>query len=250
MYDSIKFKFSSSGKSTAGNVRSINEDSYIYSPRNGIWAVADGMGGHQSGDLASQLITQSLSVITQHGTLKHTINDVTECLLNANLFLVDEASLRKGNQTIGSTVVIFITHNHQCAVLWVGDSRLYRLRKNTLELMTKDHSQVQELVDLGVLQPEDAENHPSANIITRAVGASPDLQIDNKQFNVQEADTFLLCSDGLYKELSDNEIASTLMQHSNKKACAELIESALKKACSDNATAIVIDTLTVEKNKG
>ena len=247
MSDSIRFKFSSSGKSTAGNVRSINEDSYINSPRNGIWAVADGMGGHESGDLASQLITQSLGVIKQYGTLEHTIKDVTECLLNANLFLLDEASLRKGNQTIGSTVVVFISHNHQCAVLWVGDSRLYRLRENTLELMTKDHSQVQELVDLGILQAEDAENHPSANIITRAVGASPELQIDNKQFNVQEADTFLLCSDGLYKELSDNEIASTLMQHSSKKACTELIESALKKTCRDNVTAIVIDTLAVKK---
>lgn len=247
MCDSILIEFSSSSRSSAGNIRTINEDSYIDSPRNGIWAVADGMGGHQSGDLASRLITQSLGVIKQHGSLEDTIDDVKECLNNANIFLLKEASIREGNQTIGSTVVIFITDNDQCAVLWVGDSRLYRLRENKLALMTKDHSQVQELVDLGVLKAEDAENHPSANIITRAVGASPGLQIDDKHFHTQEGDTFLLCSDGLYKELSDNEIASTLIQHNNKKACEELIELALKKECRDNVTAIVIDTLASEK---
>ncbi len=247
MRKSALFKFSSSSKSSVGNVRSINEDSYIESPRTGIWAIADGMGGHQSGDLASQLITRSLGAIINHGTFEDTIDDARESLKKSNAFLLDEASSREGNQTIGSTVVIFITHNDKCAVLWVGDSRLYRLRNNKFKLVTKDHSQVQELVDLGVLKAEDAESHPSANIITRAVGASPGLQIDEKRFDILEDDTYLLCSDGLYKELSDNEISSTLMQYKNMNACDKLIELALKKECRDNVTSIVIKALSSEK---
>jgi serine/threonine protein phosphatase PrpC len=241
------FEFTSSSKTSVGNVRTVNEDACIDSIQNGIWAVADGMGGHQSGDLASRLITQSLAGIKQENTLEETIGKVKDCLISTNLFLLDEASLRKGNQTIGSTVVVFITFNHQCAVLWVGDSRLYRLRKNTLELITSDHSQVQELVDLGLLLPEDAESHPSANVITRAVGASSILEIDDKQFNMQEGDIFLLCSDGLYKELNETEIATILMQHPTKKACDELIDTALRKQCRDNVTVIVIAALVAEK---
>lgn len=245
MNKSTQFEFVSTSKTSAGNVRSTNEDSYFENPQHGIWAVADGMGGHQSGDLASQLITQSLGVVEQKDTLQETINNVKECLLNANAFLLEEASFRKGKQTIGSTVVVVVIHGDQCVALWAGDSRLYRLREKKLELLTTDHSHVQELVDIGALQPDEAESHPSSNIITRAIGASSDLMIEDRQFNIQDGDTFLLCSDGLYRELKETQIASIL--ESYDRASDKLIELALKNECRDNVTTIVIHALLAEK---
>jgi serine/threonine protein phosphatase PrpC len=245
MDESILYEFVSSSKTSAGNVRSINEDSYFDSSLNGIWAVADGMGGHQSGDFASQLITQSLGVIEKKETLEEMVDAVRECLLNANNFLLEEASFRNGKQTIGSTVVVLVIQRGRCAVLWAGDSRLYRLHEQILELLTTDHSHVQELVDIGVLQAEEAENHPSSNIITRAIGALSDLVIEEKWFDIEEGDTFLLCSDGLYRELSETEIVSVLKKKHN--ACNELVELALKNECRDNVTVIVVNTLVMEK---
>ncbi|MCB1778179.1 MAG: serine/threonine-protein phosphatase, partial [Candidatus Competibacteraceae bacterium] len=143
---------------------------------------------------------------------------------------------------IGSTVVVLLAHEDQCACLWVGDSRIYRLRDGQLEQLTRDHSHVQELVDQGLLSPDEAHRHPLANVITRAVGSSDDLQIDEMTYELQAGDIFLLCSDGLNKAVSDEEIAH-LLAHSNdncQEAVKAFIHLALMRDASDNVTTVVV----------
>ena len=241
------FTFLSAGKTVTGTVRNLNEDAYIDIPSEKIWAVADGMGGHQSGDFASNLITQSLSVLKQDDSLEQTIDNVVDCLSKVNTFLINEVAHREGDQTIGSTVAAFIAHEQRGVVLWMGDSRFYRLRNGELKQLTKDHSRVQELVDLGVIEEKDAEAHPMANVITRAIGASEPINIDSKFFDIIPGDSFLLCSDGLYRELSDSEIITSFTQKNCSNICESLIKILLNGECRDNATVVVIKAIASEE---
>ena len=133
-----------------------------------------------------------------------------------------------------------VAHNRHCALLWAGDSRAYRSRKGTLVQLTKDHSQVEEMIDRGILQREDAESHPASNIITRAVGATDRLYIDIDIDEVQSGDTFLLCSDGLYKHVSDKEIADKLTAPSVSDICQSLVNLTLERGVIDNVIVVVI----------
>ena len=241
------FVFVSAGKTVTGNVRSLNEDAFVDIRTEHIWAVADGMGGHQSGDFASNLIVQSLGVLKLEDSLEQTIDNTINCLSQVNAFLVSEAAHREGKQTIGSTVVVFIAHGNQGAVLWMGDSRLYRMREGELKQLTKDHSRVQELIDQRVIEEKDAEAHPMANVITRAIGASEPVNIEVEHFEIKSGDSYLLCSDGLYREIDDSEILTSLVQENCKSICESLIEMLLKGECRDNATAIVIKAITSEE---
>jgi len=248
MTDTTPFEWSSAYRSETGNIRSVNEDACLDTRHKGIWVVADGMGGHQSGDLASRSIIESLDKAQVYDRLDESLDDVKERLKQVNTDLYLEAAERGGNQTIGSTVVVMVAHENQCAVVWAGDSRLYRYRDGALERLTRDHSQVQEIIELGVLLPEDAENHPAANIITRAIGASQDIDLDSATTTMQADDVYLLCSDGLYKELTEDEIAGILLaQSDSKKACDELIDLTLQRECRDNVTAIVVNIWSSEK---
>lgn len=239
-------EWSSASRCETGNVRKVNEDACLDVHHKGIWAVADGMGGHHSGDLASRAIVESLGEIQQHGDLRAFVDDVKDRLKQVNAYLLGEAAQRGKNQTIGSTVVVMVAHEDQCEFVWVGDSRLYRFREGTLNQLTRDHSRVQELVEMGVLLPEEAESHPAANIITRAVGVSESIEIDSEQSTMQAGDVYLLCSDGLYKELNEDEIASSLAHIDSKIACNHLVDLALQRACRDNVTAIVVDIQSAE----
>ncbi|MEE9396107.1 MAG: protein phosphatase 2C domain-containing protein [Methylococcales bacterium] len=248
MTDTTPFEWSSAYRSETGNIRSVNEDACLDMRHKGIWVVADGMGGHQSGDLASRSIVESLEKAQVYDHLDESLDDIKERLKQVNTDLNIEAAERGGNQTIGSTVVVMVAHEDQCAVVWAGDSRLYRYRDGLLERLTRDHSQVQEIIELGVLLPEDAENHPAANIITRAIGASHDIDLDSTTTTMRADDVYLLCSDGLYKELTEDEIASILLAQSDSKiACDELIDRTLQRECRDNVTAIVVNIWSSEK---
>ena len=130
--------------------------------------------------------------------------------------------------------------NH-CLFAWAGDSRIYRLRDGTFEQVTRDHSEVEELIEQGLLKPEDAELHPSANIITRAVGGTNDLHVDLDLFELQSRDRYLVCSDGLYKELSDSEMRDRLANGNCKQVCDSLVSTALERKCADNVTVVVVE---------
>ncbi|MGH8550125.1 MAG: PP2C family protein-serine/threonine phosphatase [Methylococcales bacterium] len=228
-------------------MRKINEDNYREFKHKGIWVVADGMGGHDSGDLASRSVVESLEKVKTGTVLNETLDQIRSQLGEVNQFLQRKAAERGPNRTIGSTVVVMVVHQEQCAFLWAGDSRLYRLRAGRLERLTRDHSQVQAIIDLGMLKPEDAEGHPAANTITRAVGAFETIDLEGRNTDLQSGDVYLLCSDGLYKELSEEEIAGILEQRDCRNACNDLVDLALKRRCRDNVTALVIDVWSTEK---
>jgi len=236
------FHWSSAGRSHVGMVRAINEDACLAMPELGLWAVADGMGGHEAGDIASQMIVEALQQTPIPPSWPDFVNSVQEALHEVNRRLRKESAQRYQHRTIGSTVVVLLAHEDHCACLWVGDSRIYRLRDGQLEQLTRDHSHVQELVEQGLLAPDEAHRHPLANVITRAVGSSDDLQIDEATHSLQVGDLFLLCSDGLNKTVSDEEI-TRLLAHSNhncQEAVKAFIHLALMRDASDNVTTVVV----------
>lgn len=234
------FSWVSSGRSDVGKVRKINEDNLLCLPERGLWVVADGMGGHEAGDLASTTIVQYLQGVPEHQQFSQFVTDVEDRILVANNNLFAEAYQRGGNVTIGSTVVALLVYDHYAVFLWAGDSRIYRYRKNVFERITRDHSYVEDLVQQGLLARADAEKHPHANVITRAVGSSPDLFIDIDIHALQDGDQFLLCSDGLYKDIADDEMRDALHRLPPEKSSQFLLDLALQRGATDNVTVTVV----------
>ncbi|HAS52402.1 MAG TPA: serine/threonine protein phosphatase [Gammaproteobacteria bacterium] len=237
------FHWSSAGRSHVGMVRTINEDACLAMPELGLWVVADGMGGHEAGDVASQMIVETLQQTPPPPSWPDFLDSVREALHNVNRRLRRESVQRYQNRTIGSTVVVLLAYKNQCACLWVGDSRIYRLREGHLEQLTRDHSHVQELVDQGLIAPEEAHRHPLANVITRAVGSADHLEIDEVIHPLQNGDLFLLCSDGLNKSVTDEEIVRLLAHshHNCQEAVKAFIHLALMRDASDNVTTVVVN---------
>jgi serine/threonine protein phosphatase PrpC len=244
------FQWSSADRSHVGMVRAINEDACLALPEMGLWVVADGMGGHEAGDIASQMIVETLKQITPPQDWEDFLAAVREGLREVNRRLREESAQRYQHRTIGSTVVVLVMRDSQCACLWAGDSRIYRLRDGALEQLTRDHSHVQELVDQGLISAEDAHRHPLANVITRAVGSSDDLPIDEAIYPLQAGDMFLLCSDGLNKTVSDEEIAHLLSNsnHHCQEAVKAFIHLALMRDANDNVTTVVVNISDTHAN--
>ena len=242
------FSWISAGATDVGHVRQINEDAYLERSDIGLWVVADGMGGHHAGDVASSNIVDILGETKPSHRLSEYVDEVEDRIISANTQLVEMAKQHNDNRTIGSTVVALIALDGHCAVLWAGDSRAYRCRDNKCLQLTRDHSQVEEMVQRGLLLPEEAEEHPASNVITRAVGAADNIYVDIEIDNVQANDTFLLCSDGLNKHVSDAEIEE-LLQHQNLQEIPQrLVETTLQRGAIDNITVIVIRALADATN--
>jgi serine/threonine protein phosphatase PrpC len=235
-------QWTSSARTNVGCVRKINEDACLDSGKIGLWVVADGMGGHAAGDLASSSIVAALADIEAPDSLSQLVDAVEDRLFAVNRQLREEAARREG-QMIGSTVVALLAWRRHCVCLWAGDSRIYRLRAGRLEQLTRDHSQVEEMIDQGELLREDAASHPAANVITRAVGADDELFVDVALFDLEPGDRFLLCSDGLYKEISDEEFAIHLATMDAAQASQDLLSLALERGARDNVTIIVMQVM-------
>lgn len=231
----------SAERTHVGKVRKINEDACLSKPEFGLWAVADGMGGHEAGDVASRTIVEKLSAMPQPRDFSSYLAAAHQALHNANQQLRQESIRRYHRRTIGSTVVVLLTYQDRGACLWVGDSRIYRLRGNELTQLTRDHSHVQDLVDKGLLDARAAQNHPMANVITRAIGSSDELDIDELPINLQPGDVYLLCSDGLNKMVSDEEIAKELSQYNSQSTALSLEHMALSRGAHDNVTTVVVN---------
>ena len=228
--------WTSSARSHVGFVRSANEDSFLDAREQNLWVVADGMGGHSRGDQASQAIIRHLIDFEGSDDINENIENLEARLIDANH---ECRSMIKG-KIIGSTVAALFVLEPFCFFLWVGDSRIYRLRGNTLEQMTEDHSLVQELCTLGELTPEEAEHHPSSNIITRAIGVHDKLRIEVQYATMEPGDRYLICSDGLYKDVHHSEIQELLANAiSAHQSVNNLVNLALERGGKDNVTAIV-----------
>ena len=246
MKKASNLNWSSASRSHVGMVRKLNEDACLEHASHYIWAVADGMGGHDAGDYASHSVVEALSSLPESKSLGSMVESVRVQLRTVNRQLAEEARKRRV-QLIGSTTVVLLAYDRHAVVVWAGDSRAYRYRSAELEQLTKDHSQVQELVTQGRITPEQAVHYPGSNIITRAVGVADELRLDSEMFEVQEGDLFLLCSDGLYNEVSDEEIREALAVGDCKYSCDLLIERALARGARDNVTVVVIRALDEEQ---
>ncbi|SFU19899.1 protein phosphatase [Paraburkholderia aspalathi] len=197
------------------------------------------MGGHAVGDLASRLVIDALSHLAPPLAMKTCIADARARLQKANRQLRDEAA-RRQVQRIGSTVIVLLACDRFCGYLWAGDSRLYLYREGQLRQLTRDHSQVEELKSLGVITDEEARHHPAQHMITRAVGATDVLELDDDAIEVADGDVFLLCSDGLSNEISDEEILGVLTTVTCERASDELVDLAIARGGRDNVTAVVV----------
>lgn len=234
-------KWSSAQDTNVGMVRKINEDSILSLPGTRLWVVADGMGGYEAGNVASDMIVKSLSPLTCKTTLNEMVDCVEDCLMDVNHRILEYADIMLDGRTLGSTVVTLLIQDYAGICLWAGDSRLYRYRNSELVQMSRDHSQVEDLLSQGFISPEEAENHPDSNVITRAVGASMQLFVDVTAFNVQLGDTFLLCSDGLYNMVSKDEITNTIASLPISKAVDVLMQKALDNGAHDNVSIILVN---------
>ena len=164
--------------SDPGPMRSVNEDAFLDAPDLGLWVVADGMGGHEAGQLASRMIVDALDQELPSGRLDDVIVEVKTRLHDVNRQLREIAVARYGGRIIGSTVALLIGYQNLGICLWAGDSRIYRYRGGLLTQLTNDHSQVEDLVQSGLLSRDNARHHPLTHVITRAVGALPELQLE------------------------------------------------------------------------
>ncbi|MGC1955490.1 MAG: protein phosphatase 2C domain-containing protein, partial [Gammaproteobacteria bacterium] len=228
--------------SDVGCVRTVNEDACLARPEFGLWVVADGMGGHSAGDLASRMIIEILQKTAVPTGLSDFVDDVAERLQTVNRQLLAEA-LRRGQPVIGSTVVAFLAWGTQCACLWAGDSRAYRYRAGDFTRLTRDHTPVEDLIAQGKLLGVNTENYPASNILSRAVGAENELKLDIITNELAAGDVYLLCSDGLYREVSETEIMDTLRDTDAPNACDRLVQRALHYGGHDNVTVVVIEVL-------
>jgi serine/threonine-protein phosphatase Stp1 len=236
-------RFRSEGASHEGAVRSRNEDRFVNRPDLGLWAVADGAGGHQSGDLAAATVADALSAVPNGLGAAELLAEVRLRIARAHERLRGEAARRGGNAILATTVVVLLSRGDHYACLWAGDSRAYLLRGGRLVQVTRDHSAVQELLDAGVISPAEAKGHPRANVITRAVGAATEeVMLDKITDRLRAGDRFLLCSDGLSKTLAEDEIASLLAD--GAAAARPLIAAALEQRADDNVTAVTVEVFT------
>ena len=227
--------------SHVGLVRHHNEDSFLERPDLGLWVVADGMGGMTAGDVASQSIVTALNAIVRPMGGADLLHEVRSRVDATNAELRQLAAQRGSEVVIGSTIAGLIVSSGHFACFWAGDSRVYRLRSGELDRLTRDHSLVQEMVDAGLLLPENAERHPNASVIQRAVGVEDQLNLECVHARVLAGDTFLLCSDGLTRMVSDEELEAHLASGSINKVCKTLLGLVLSRGAKDNVTMVLVD---------
>lgn len=231
----------SSSVSHTGMVRQLNEDSFISRDDIGLWAVADGMGGRQAGEIASQIVTDLLSNIPSSADITELHRATKQALSQANSKLVSMASQYEANRTPGSTAVVLLIKDDKAIAVWVGDSRIYHFSNGLARQITRDHSHVQELLDQGLIGPQEAEHHPMCNVITRAVGIDEPLDLDSVQVPVLQGDRFLLCSDGLSRMLSFEEIQALMQTEEFEESVQSLLHTALVRGAPDNVTIISVE---------
>ncbi len=242
--------WSSWAATDVGTVRTGNEDAFVDRPAPRLWAVADGAGGHEHGEVAAAELKATLEApfeVTRGDLVAEIRARIAQVHAELRLRADRESHSTGLSVTIASTIVVFLADGAHFACLWCGDSRAYLLRDRTLRQLTRDHSLVQELVDAGALDADDAEGHPQANVLTRAIGADgPAPELDKIIGVAEPGDRFLLCSDGLFKALNGNRIGDLV---GGADPAQNLIAAALVASARDNVTAVVIEAADPEETE-
>lgn len=226
--------------SHAGTTRPSNQDTFLIRDDVGLWAVADGAGGHGGGEIASAAVAEALSTLPAGLSAGELLGRVRLALQDANAALREQARALGPRAMLASTVVALLVRDGHFACLWAGDSRCYLWRHGVLSSITRDHSLVQELVDRGEITAEAAERHPQANVVTRAIGADDMLALDKVTGQVLPGDVFLLMSDGVTKALDPRMLADTLAAAEGQALADALIALAMTRGSTDNVTALVV----------
>ena len=245
------FFFDSKARSALGLVRSGNEDSAFVSGR--LLAVADGMGGHAGGEIASRIAIRTLQSLTPMLTDVTIDPDSTQDLLLNSLHTIDSEIGEYAKEAVevrgmGTTLTTILLHNDCVALLHVGDSRCYRLRANTFEQLSNDHTVVQELLSQGAITPAEALEHPQRSVLTQALMGDGNIVPLLQIFDAKEGDRYLLCSDGLSGVLTEREIKVFLKKSNKEDAIKALVDDTYIQGAPDNVT-IVISDITLEEVK-
>ncbi len=227
---SVNLRVSSAALTDRGPVRATNQDAFFDRADLGIWAVADGMGGLHDGEIASRMVCDALLDAPQNTELDAQIERVTDQLRAVSNYLRRSATRKFNPIQCGSTVVVLLIRHWECAVLWAGDSRAYRLRDGVVAQLTVDHAWT-----------DDAGGGADSQAITRAVGAEDTLLLEVLRINVRPNDRFLLCSDGVSRVLDTAALAKNLQRDTPVDGCAALVAQSAARGGTDNATAVIVD---------
>ncbi len=233
------FHWTSASRSHPGHVRAVNEDSYLDCADRRFWAVADGMGGHTMGDLASNMAVRALTDLPTGDELEQRVAATLKRLDTVNRILRGEAQRRKV-PLIGTTIAALIAGDSRCCCLWAGDSCIYRYRAGRLAQLTRDHSHLAEAHARQVSSEDDTVVRPRANMITRALGAEDMLRIEQLTVDLLDGDVFLLCTDGLSNEVNEASMLEMLRPGVCSAACQGIVNLALATEARDNLTAVVV----------
>lgn len=233
-------------KSDTGRIRDVNQDAFFVMPDEGIFLVADGVGGHNNGELASRTAMADIADYVKENPLtssaeEETVREYYDSLLqsvNRHIYDMAKSSAPVGMAT--TLVVLYIDGGRAYAVN-VGDSRLYLIRDGVIRQMTEDHTYVNNLIKEGIITKEQARTHPDKNMITRAIGAEVNVKPDLFSFEAKKEDIFLLCTDGLYNEVKDQELCEILTGAKDMRtACSLLVDQANNRGGADNITAVSV----------
>jgi len=236
-------KIETSSMTHTGSIRKKNEDALMAMPTSGLWAVADGMGGHEAGDYASQCIIGHLYQAGLAFNGKNLVDRIPDILRAANQEIYDYAKQRHEESIVGSTVTLMIMEGEKYHCFWSGDSRCYLLRENSIQPVTQDHTEAMELFDQGLINAEDVETCPESNVLTQAIGIDEEPFIDYTQDYIYEGDRFLLCTDGITKVFPDQKLQTMLQQKNIDKVNQEFLGEALEAGAPDNLSSIIIGLL-------
>lgn len=232
---------SSDALTDIGNKRLHNEDAFFSSDEKGVWFVADGVGGHNAGDLASQSLVEAISRFNPEADINDSVDSLEYIIQQTNDMLVQKAAEINDSAVIGSTLALFVAQKSDGVLIWAGDSRIYRIRADEIELLTHDHSLINEMIKNGDLNPDDTDSYPESNKITRAVGFTKTLNLDLRNLSILPGDRYILCSDGLTKYLNDKEILSISLGDTVASSNQKLLQRALDAGGTDNITILTIE---------
>jgi serine/threonine protein phosphatase PrpC len=230
--------FTAHGVTHEGCVRGHNEDALFIANGRPLFAVADGMGGHEHGEWASARVVDALSAVSPTGSFKRDTIAVSEAIHAANQTIF--AAEGVGAAHPGSTVVALLFAESRFAAFWAGDSRIYLKRGEHLVRLTRDHTHVQELLARGAVTEEEAANHPMGHVLVRVVGVEANLKLEAVTGSVERRDRFMLCSDGLTGVVSDAEIGEAMNGSDPKRTAQELLDLALSRGAPDNTTVVAV----------